>query len=143
MSGRPLLRIIMPARADAMADMRHALAQALDRLHIAPRERERLVLAVHEACTNVIRHAYRECPGGCIGLCVERVRGQLRFRLRDRAPPVDPSCVKPRDLAECKPGGLGINIIDETMDRWRLRPLKHRAGNVLCMRRRLRKESKS
>jgi anti-sigma regulatory factor (Ser/Thr protein kinase) len=143
MSGRPLLRIQVPARAEALAAMRQALTLALERLHIAQRERERLVLAVHEACTNVIRHAYRECSGGCIGLCVERVRGQLRIRLRDRAPPVDPNCVKPRDLSECRPGGLGINIIDETMDRWRLRPLKHRAGNVLCMRRRLRKESRS
>lgn len=143
MSGRPLLRIVVPARAEAMADMRRALAHVLEQLRIAPRERERLVLAVHEACANVIRHAYRGCPDGCIGLCVEQVRGQLRIRLRDRAPPVDPSCVKPRDLSECRPGGLGINIIDDTMDRWRLRPLKHRAGNVLCMRRRLRKESQS
>lgn len=141
MSGRPLLRMTLPARAEAMAEMRHALAQALERLHIPAREQERLILAVHEACTNVIRHAYRECAGGCIGLCVEHVRGQLRIRLRDRAPPVDPRCVRPRDLSECRPGGLGVNIIDETMDRWRLRPLKHRAGNVLCMRRRLRKES--
>ncbi len=143
MSARPLLRINVPARADAMAEMRQALAHALERLHLPLRERERLILAVHEACTNVIRHAYRECTGGCIGLSVEQVRGQLRIRLRDRAPPVDPSCVKPRDLSECRAGGLGINIIDETMDRWRLRPLKHRAGNVLCMRRRLRKESES
>jgi len=141
MSGRPLLRMTLPARAEAMAEMRRALAQALERLHIPAREQERLILAVHEACTNVIRHAYRECVGGSIGLCVEHVRGQLRIRLRDRAPPVDPRCVRPRDLGECRPGGLGVNIIDETMDRWRLRPLKHRAGNVLCMRRRLRKES--
>lgn len=141
MSGRPLLRINVPARAEAMAEMRRALTQTLDRLHLATRERERMVLAVHEACTNVIRHAYRGCGTGSIGLCVERVRGQLRIRLRDHAPPVDPNCVKPRNLDECRPGGLGINIIDETMDRWRLRPLKHRAGNVLCMRRRLRKDS--
>lgn len=141
MSGRPLLRINVPARVDAMADMRHELARTLERLQLPTGERDRLVLAVHEACANVIRHGYRGCSSACIGLCVERVRGQLRIRLRDHAPPVDPSCIKPRDLSECRPGGLGINIIDETMDRWRLRPLKHRAGNVLCMRRRLRKES--
>lgn len=143
MSGRPLLRINIPARADAMAAMRRELARALERLHVAAIERERLVLAVHEACANVIRHAYGGCSAACIGLCVEQVRGQLRIRLRDHAPPVNPDCVKPRNLDDCRPGGLGINIIDETMDRWRLRPLKRRAGNVLCMRRRLRKESRS
>ena len=140
MSGRPLLRLSLPARADAMAEMRRLLTETLARLRVGDRERERLVLAVHEACANVIRHAYRECGTGSIALSVERVRGQLRIRLRDHAPPVDPNCVKPRDLSECRAGGLGVNIIDETMDRWRLRPLKHRAGNVLCMRRRLQRK---
>ena len=137
MSARPLLRMQMPARVEAMAGMRQALARALDRLQLPVRERERVVLAVHEACTNVIRHAYGDCASGCIGLNVDRVRGQLRIRLRDRAPPVNPACIRPRDLSECRPGGLGVNIIDETMDRWSLRPLKHRAGNVLCMRKNL------
>ncbi len=140
MSGRPLLSLKIPARAEVLAEMRQQLTATLDALAIADRERERIVLAVHEACSNIIRHAYRNCPAGSIQLNVSKVRGQLRIRLRDRAPPVDPSCIKPRDLGECRPGGLGVNIIDDTMDRWRLRPLKHRAGNVLCMRRRLRRD---
>ena len=45
--------------------------------------------------------------------------------------------IRPRDLSECRPGGLGINFIDETMDRWRLRPLR-RGGNLLVMRKRIR-----
>jgi anti-sigma regulatory factor (Ser/Thr protein kinase) len=142
MSGRPLLRLKIPAQAEALADMRQQLAAVLATLELADRERERIVLAVHEACSNIIRHAYRNCPAGSIQLDVSKLRGQLRIRLRDRAPPVDPSCIRPRDLGECRPGGLGINIIDDTMDRWRLRPLKHRAGNVLCMRRRLLKEKR-
>ena len=67
-----------------------------------------------------------------------RERGNLRFSLRDFAPAVDPRRVRPRDLSECRPGGLGINFIDDTMDSWRLRPVKHHRGNVLTMRKRLR-----
>ena len=33
---------------------------------------------------------------------------------------------------------LGVNFIDETMDRWRLRPVRRRGGNVLVMERRVR-----
>jgi sigma-B regulation protein RsbU (phosphoserine phosphatase) len=46
--------------------------------------------------------------------------------------------MRPRDLSECRPGGLGINFIDDTMDRWCLRPRRH-GGNRLIMCRRMRR----
>lgn len=137
MSAPPLLRIEFPARAEALADVRAAVQRTLAQQGVGGREAAQLVLAIDEACANIIRHAYRGCGQGRISLRIGRHRGQLRFRLRDDAPAVDPGCVKPRDLSECRPGGLGVNIIDETMDRWRLRPLKRRCGNVLTMVRRL------
>lgn len=137
MSAPPLLRIEFPARAESLAEVRAAVQRALASQHIDARIAARIVLAIDEACANIIRHAYRGCGDGRIALRIERHRERLRFRLRDRAPAVDPGCVKPRDLSECRPGGLGINIIDETMDHWRLRPLKRHCGNVLTMVRRL------
>ncbi len=133
MSTRPLLRIDVPARAEALADVRAALSQALDAQGVSGREAARIVLAVDEACANIIRHAYRGCADGRIRIHLERCRGALRIRLRDGAPPVDPKRVKIRDLGDCRPGGLGVNFIDATMDRWRLRPLKHNNGNILTM----------
>ena len=138
MSTRPLLNIDFPARAEALADVRAALGHALEAQGVSGREAARLVLAVDEACANIIRHAYRGCADGRIRIRVERQRGELRFRLRDAAPAVDPNCVKTRDLDDCRPGGLGVNFIDATMDRWRLRPLKHNTGNILTMVRKLR-----
>ena len=138
MAGRPLLRLTIPAKAEALKPLRDALNQALDRLGADAAERDRLVLAVHEAACNVIRHAYRDDGEGAIRVSLTRQRGNLRFSLRDFAPPVDPRRVRPRDLSECRPGGLGINFIDDTMDSWRLRPVKHHRGNVLTMRKRLR-----
>lgn len=137
MSAPPLLRIEFAARAEALSAVRAAVQRVLATQGLAARDTAQLVLAIDEACANIIRHAYRECDGGGIGLCIERRRGRLRFRLRDRAPAVDPGCLRPRNLEECRPGGLGINIIDETMDHWRLRPLRHRCGNVLTMVRKL------
>lgn len=138
MSARPLLRLVIPARADALKALRDALHAALARVEPDQATRERLVLAVHEAACNVIRHAYCDCAdGGMLRVALRRERGTLKFALRDYAPPVDPARVRPRDLSECRPGGLGINFIDDTMDKWRLRPLKRRRGNVLTMRKRL------
>ncbi len=139
MSTRPLLKLTIPARPDALKTLRDALNAVLDRAGADPATRDRLVLAVHEAACNVIRHAYGERADGTLRVTLARQRGMLRFALRDFAPPVDPSRLKPRDLDVCRPGGLGINFIDETMDSWRLRPLKHGRGNVLTMRKRVRR----
>ncbi len=137
MSAPALLRYRFPARAEALATMRHALQDALRARSVSETEITRLVLAVDEASSNIIRHAYRDCTPGEIELTVTRARGSLRFRLRDFAPPVDSRCVRPRNLDECRPGGLGINLIDDIMDLWRLRALRRRCGNVLVMFKRL------
>lgn len=141
MSARDLLRYRFAARPEALAGMRAELKRRLTEVRISEAEIGKLVLAVDEASTNIIRHAYGPCAPGEIELCVTRVRGQLRFRLRDFAPPVKPDCIHPRDLSECRPGGLGINLIDNIMDRWRLRALKRRCGNVLIMLKRLSKRT--
>ncbi len=138
MSGPALLRLDLPARAETLGDLRVALREAFARADIEPAASERLVLAINEAVCNVIRHGYAGRDDGALHLRIERARGVLRMRLRDAAPPVDPATIKPRDLDECRPGGLGINFIDATMDSWRLRPLRSRDGNVLTMRKRLR-----
>ena len=143
MAGRALLALEVQAQPEALRSVRGALTSALDRSGVAAEDRDRLVLAVDEAMANVIRHAYGNSCQGRVRFTLTRDRGMLRFRLRDFAPPVDPAQVKPRDLSVCRPGGLGINFIDETMDRWCLRPLPRGRGNVLTMCKRLRPGERS
>jgi anti-sigma regulatory factor (Ser/Thr protein kinase) len=143
MAGRALLALEVQAQPEALRSVRGALTAALDRSGVTAEERDRLVLAVDEAMANVIRHAYGNSGQGRVRFTLTRDRGMLRFRLRDFAPPVDPAQVKPRDLSVCRPGGLGINFIDETMDRWCLRPLPRGRGNVLMMCKRLRPGDKA
>ena len=134
---RNLLDLEVPARAESLKPMRDALESALERAGIVDEARQRLKLVVDEAAANVIRHAYGNCGEGEMELVVGITRGWLRITLKDRAPPVDPSRIRPRDLSECRPGGLGINFIDETMERWRIAPLKRKRGNRLTMFKRL------
>ena len=76
-----------------------------------------LVLAVDEACTNVIKHSYKGRTDGEIILeCLES-SGDLEFILRDRGEPVDHDKIKCRSLEEIRPGGLGVYLIKNTMDR--------------------------
>jgi phosphoserine phosphatase RsbU/P len=131
-SAELLLRQVFPAEAERLRGMRADLRGALDRGGVAPDLRDRLVLAVDEACCNIIRHAYAGSSGD-IMLSLRRDGEVLEFELRDDAPGVDPGRVTPRDLAECRAGGLGVNFIDALMDGWRLQPCASGAGNVLRM----------
>jgi sigma-B regulation protein RsbU (phosphoserine phosphatase) len=139
-SGKPahiLLDLQFPARAGQMRAVRATLRTALDAQEVGPELRDRLVLAVDEACTNVIRHAYcGECDQ-TITLQLMREHDMLAFELRDSAPHVDPARLTARDLSECKPGGLGIPFINALMDEWKLEPAPDGHGNVLRMRKRI------
>jgi sigma-B regulation protein RsbU (phosphoserine phosphatase) len=132
-----LLEHHMPARADRLREMRNALRKLLDSLGVEPALRDQLVLAVDEACANIIRHAYGEEGEGGIGLRVSRADDVLTFELTDDAPCVDPKRMKPKPLGECRAGGLGIALIDTVMDTWHVAPASSRCGNRLVLRKRI------
>ncbi len=134
---RSLLSFSLPARAENLYQLRVALRAALDENGIERDLRDKLVLAVDEAAANILRHAYRGTGQGEIIFNLTREPGGLRFELSDQAPPVDVACIKPRDLSECRPGGLGVNFIDALMDEWFIETLPRRCGNRLTMRKKL------
>lgn len=74
-------------------------------------ERGQMVLAVDEAFTNVIRHAYGSKPGQKIEFNAGIQDGKLILKIRDYGPPIDPSLLKGRDLKDIKPGGLGLPLL--------------------------------
>jgi len=74
-------------------------------------ERGRIVLAVDEAITNVIRHTYQSVQDGSIILSASIEDNYLHLRLRDYGPPIDPAKLKGRDLDDVKPGGLGLLLL--------------------------------
>lgn len=77
---------------------------------------EQLVLAVNEACMNVIQHGYRFASDREMLLRILRQPGALVFELLDQAPPVHVEEIKPRPLEEIRPGGLGVHFMRTIMD---------------------------
>ena len=74
-------------------------------------EKDLIVLGLDEACTNVIRYAYRHEPNHLIGLVCEQLENGVRFRLRDYGDQADVSQLNGRPLDLVQPGGLGIHLI--------------------------------
>ena len=80
-------------------------------------EVEKLVLAVDEACTNVIRHAYGNRRDGRITITFTAGEGRLEIAIRDFGAGADPATFRGRDFKEVRPGGLGIHFIESAVDK--------------------------
>jgi anti-sigma regulatory factor (Ser/Thr protein kinase) len=103
------------SEASALADVRSRLRGFLSAAELGEDEAERIVLAIDEACTNIIRHAH----GGeakPVQLKMERRADRLVFVLIDQGGPCDPELIRGRSLREVRPGGLGVHIIREVFD---------------------------
>lgn len=75
-----------------------------------------IVLAVDEACSNIIRHAYGGAPDKTITVTVSDGADRFTVRLRDLGRKADSASFKPRDLADVRPGGLGTHFIAQAFD---------------------------
>jgi len=125
------------AAAEELRGVRAAIRRTLDAVGVEPELRDRLVLAVDEACANIIRHAYGPQRSGDIGLRILRSGPMLSFELTDAAPCVDPGKIKPKPLGECRRGGFGVALIDQVMDDWHVEPARKGQGNRLILRKRI------
>ncbi len=117
-----LLQLSGPVILDVPTDpaslflVRNLVERLTQRMDFPKDESDRVVLAVDEACTNVIRHAYRNRPDKRIVLTFEVLPDRLEIRIRDFGTPADPALFKSRSLDEVRPGGLGLHFIRSAMD---------------------------
>jgi anti-sigma regulatory factor (Ser/Thr protein kinase) len=79
-------------------------------------EQRKIVLAVDEACTNIMQHTFHGDQCQIIDISCKGNEEMLEFVLRDCGPPVDIGLVRPRDLEDVRPGGLGTHFIRSIMD---------------------------
>jgi anti-sigma regulatory factor (Ser/Thr protein kinase) len=96
--------------------IRGVVEQAALLAGFAPSDRDTVLLAVTEAVSNVIRHAYRDRHDQPMELEVTASSGTLQIDLSDRGRFIDPSRIASRPLDDVRPGGLGVHLIRSTMD---------------------------
>lgn len=132
-----VLSLRVPARAEQLRRIRDAVRECVKGCGCDSETAADIVLAVDEACQNIIRHAYGGDPDGAIALEIEHRDDELVFLLRDFAPKIDPAQLKARDLGDVRPGGLGIPLIRKLMDRADFIPPPSGSGNLLRMVKRI------
>lgn len=124
LAGPPELEQLRGFFEAAVAQLGVAEAPALD-----------VVVAVNELATNSVVHGYGGRQG-LIELCVRGVGSSVEVRLRDEAPPFDPTMLPPPriDLPPHlrPPGGMGLQLARHFSDELRYRLLPG-GGNELTV----------
>lgn len=80
------------------------------------KEARQIVLAVDEACSNIIKYAYGGDATKTISITVANEPDQLSVRLIDLGRKVDAAKIAPRDLDDVRPGGLGTHFMGAVFD---------------------------
>ena len=126
-----------PASAYELMKVRSIILHTMSDLGCCVDDIDQSVIAVNEACSNVIRHAYKNDPHGEIIIEIFKQNHELLFRITDFADYVDQSKIKSRDINQLRPGGLGVYIIYQIMDDVNYKRRSDGIGNILEMRKRV------
>ncbi len=129
--GERIAQMRIASRPDCLRQVRAVVKEAGDANGCSGDCIRQMVMAVDEACQNIIRHAYGGDPGGEIVVDIRRQGDRIAIHLLDFANPVDVSKIKPRSLNDVKPGGLGTRFIQECMDECVFLTPPDGAGNCL------------
>lgn len=126
-----IISLVITSQPDRLKLVRNAIIQAASFCECSEEVAQDLVIAVDEALQNVIRHAYGNQPDGTIKVTICRTAENFMVFIRDYADTIDIKKVKPRDLNDIRPGGLGTHFIREVMDEVDFLPPPDGRGNLL------------
>lgn len=120
-----VITLTLPARAEYVSIARLTVSGIANRMGFPYEDIEDIKLAVAEACTNVVEHAY-DCPQGNdqLRLSCWLLADRLVVEVRDKGKglPLEdrqeaPAPIRPDvDIDEVKEGGLGLYLIHSVMD---------------------------
>jgi sigma-B regulation protein RsbU (phosphoserine phosphatase) len=132
-----LIQLRVSAKPNRLKLVRNSVREASEFCGFSKTDVNDIVLAVDEACQNVIRHAYGGESEEDISIELRQRPDAMVIVIRDFADPVDVSKVKPRDLDDIRPGGLGTHLIQEVMDEVDFLPPPIDGGNLLRLVKRI------
>jgi anti-sigma regulatory factor (Ser/Thr protein kinase) len=112
--------------------VRSAVAQLAATLGFEDAQCRKITLAVDEALSNVIRHAYKNECNHIIELDCQAQADFLEFTFIDRGEPADPARICAQPLDKIALGGRGTHLIREIMDEVNYERLP--GHNRLCLK---------
>ena len=130
-------QLIVPGRFESLTEIVAFVTRAAREAGLNDDEVFHVEMAVDEACSNIIEHAYAAQAGDIDLGCACPEAGQFEVVIRDSGPPFDPAHIEPRnvntvDLDDVDEGELGLYFMRKLMDEVRFEFVPGQ-GNTLTM----------
>lgn len=113
--------IHIESRTERLIAVRDFVSEAAREFGFTDDDVNKIALAVDEACTNVIKHAYRFAPDRDIAVTVRPHNAAFEVAIRDTGTGFDPTDVHAPDMqdyfAHFRKGGLGVYLMKRLMDK--------------------------
>lgn len=113
-------RLRIPSQTENLEIIRSFVGHIARRVGFADEDATKIEMAVDEACSNVIKHAYERDARQPIDIVIKIDYDKLTVVVTDHGKGFDPSSIKMPDmkeyLAELRVGGLGIYLMRTLMD---------------------------
>jgi anti-sigma regulatory factor (Ser/Thr protein kinase) len=111
-----MVSLTVPSHPKYLYVIRSTLYPLVIETGFPKKEARRVVLAVDEACSNIIKYAYEGDHTRTIALRVSLDRTKMTIELTDSGKKPDVAKIAPRKLDEVRPGGLGTHFMSEVFD---------------------------
>jgi anti-sigma regulatory factor (Ser/Thr protein kinase) len=122
-SGTSDVRLTLPARPENVAVVRHVLGAFAEALMLPDPVIEDMRLAVTEACTNVVRHAYADGEPGPVEILIHPVDDMLQVIVSDEGRGLGPS-------DDSSGPGLGLPLIAALAHSLEIEPAGHTGSRL-------------
>ncbi len=111
-----LCEAVFPSATGILGDVRALVGEACRRAGCGDACTEQTVLAVNEACMNIIEHGYHFAADHVFRVVIFAEDEELTVQLLDNGERARDSDLRPRKLDDIRPGGLGVHFMREVMD---------------------------
>ena len=119
---------------DNLLEVREFVSDAARDFGFSEEETSKIALAVDEACTNIIKHAYQSQSDKTIQVAITRQPNRFEVSIVDEGRTFDPEAVKPLNLKEhlshYRRGGLGVYLMRTLMDKVEYNSLSGKKNEV-------------
>ena len=119
-SKKNINELVVKSRTENLSLIRDFISSNASNAGLSKENIENIMLAVDEACTNIIKHAYKSFPDGEITIKIEYNSNKLLISIIDKGSTFDPDSVPDPDLQKYyrngRVGGLGMYLMKTLMD---------------------------
>jgi serine/threonine-protein kinase RsbW len=113
-------KLVIKSRTENLSSLRDFISDNANNAGLGTDDIDDIILAVDEACTNIIKHAYKSVPDGEIIIEINYNSRKFTIKLIDHGNSFDPESVPVPDLQKYlrqrKVGGLGLYLMRTLMD---------------------------